>query len=332
MFLKENKQKVLDADVFIIGGDFYDTILFHPSEDTKYITQVIVVILSMCLEGDTELHVLNGTRTHDWEQCKDFLYVAEAFKEKVKLTYIDELKIITVRGKTILYVPDEVNHESIKTYEQAKQLIIDTGLERVDYIVIHGGFTYQLDFPGVDAHDEKLWQDLVNYLIISGHIHVSIPNGKIVPNGSLDCLVFGESRDKGGWYFTQEGEVVYRERLLNKNAVHFEIFEVDEGEALEVVIDRLGELLKSLPKQSYISIRVPVGHPINNLLTDLKKRHPLFNFYKETTGVPDVEVEEVEYVTVEITEVNLPALFKDFTKDNPRQDKMLVSLKQILRE
>ena len=276
--------------------------------------------------------MVNGTRTHDWDQCRDFIYLSAAFGDSIDIRYIEEIEIEIIKGKSIMYVPDEIHHESQKTYEEAKGMIEERGWTTVDVIMIHGGFTYQLDFPGVDAHDQHLWMALVKYLIISGHIHVSIPYGKIVPNGSFDSLVFGESRDKGGWLFCLAGEVAYKLRLPNNNAVHFDIFPVEEEDSVEDVLERLKTLLAERPDHSFVSIRVPVGHAINNLLPEIKRAYPFQNFYKETLGTIVQEVEEIVYETVEINEKNILEVFKDFTNDNDKQTEMVKLLESILEE
>lgn len=331
-FLDRYTEEVKFSDVFIIGGDFFDTLLFHPSEDTKYIYEVIFRILGMCAEHDVTLVVLNGTRSHDWGQCIDFVYLSEIYDDSLKLHYIEEMEILELKGKQIMFVPDELHHHSKDTYTQAKEMIAAAGLSQVDALVIHGGFSYQLDFPGVDAHDQHLWMGLVKYLIISGHIHVSIPYGIIVPNGSFDMLVFGEPRDKGGWLFTFTGEIVTKERLSNDDAVFFEIFNVTEEETVEEVLLRLKDLLSTLPDGSYISIRPPVGHAINHLMLEIKKSNPFQNFFKETYGVVVKEVVEITYDVIEIHQDNLLQVFTDFTEGEEYQSEMLEMLSGIMEE
>ena len=331
-FLERYSEEIKFSDVFVIGGDFFDTLLFHPSEDTKYIYEVIFRILGMCAEHDVMLIVLNGTRTHDWDQCRDFIYLSTNYGDDLNIRYIEDMEILEIKGKQIMFVPDELHHNSKDTYDQAQEMIATRGLQQVDALVIHGGFSYQLDFPGVDAHDQHLWMGLVKYLIISGHIHVSIPYGTIVPNGSFDMLVFGEARDKGGWLFTFIGEVVAKQRLSNTDAIYFEIFNVDETESLEDVMGRLKTLLSELPDGSYISIRPPVGHPINHLMLEIKRSYPLQNFYKETYGTVVKEVEEITYDVIEIHEGNLVQVFTDFTEGEEHQSEMLEVLLEIMED
>lgn len=328
-FLSDYEHLILAADVFLISGDFYDGLLFYPSEDTRHIHSVIIRILDLCVRGDVKLRVLNGTRTHDWGQCKDFLYIAEAFKGTVDVKYIDTLTIERIKGYSILYVPDELNTQSLVTYEQAKDLMASEALTQVDYVSLHGPFSYQLEFPGVDTHNETNWMALCRYLIIAGHIHVSVPYGNIVPNGSLDGLVFREDQNKGGWYFTKQGETIYKERLLNTHQVRFEIFTIPVDELLERTLKRLAKVIKGLPEESYISIRTHLTHPINPLLREIKQRHPRYHFYKETYGEVKPAVEVIEYTAIEITQKNLTEVYRAYLGEHRQRD-VLVSMLETL--
>jgi hypothetical protein len=331
-FLTDYEHLVLAADVFLISGDFYDGLLFYPSEDTRYIHSVIIRILDLCVRGNVKLRVLNGTRTHDWGQCKDFLYLAEAFKGNVDVKYIDALTIERINGYSILYVPDELNAKSLDTYEQAQALMQAESLTQVDYVSLHGPFRYQLDFPGVDTHNETDWMALCRYLIIAGHIHVSVPYGNIVPNGSLDGLVFGEDQNKGGWYFTKQGETIYKERLLNTHQVRFEIFSIPVEELLENALKRLKKVIKALPENSYISIRPHLSHPINPLLREIKQRYPRYHFYKETYGEVKHVVERVEYTAIEITQKNLPDVYRAYLGDHAQRDVLVGMLETLVND
>lgn len=187
-------------DMIIIEGDFFDTLMSMNHPAISRIMMWMLSLLKACKKHGIALRILEGTPSHDMKQNEWFVTLNELYGIGTDLRYYADLALErnTKLGVDILYLPDEWDSPLHNCYLAAKKLLKSSGLTQVDYAVMHGNFEYQLpSLLGVPAHSSALWQDLVVFNILIGHIHNASRYGKIVASGSFNRLRHGEETPKG---------------------------------------------------------------------------------------------------------------------------------------
>ncbi|EJY3320387.1 hypothetical protein OGA59_004512 [Salmonella enterica] len=203
--------------------------------------------------------------------------------QDLAIEFIDDLNL------TVLYLPDEWHHDSDETLRQAQELIKANGLQKVDIAVVHGGFKYQFPLELPSLHDEVAWSELVNYAILSGHIHAHSRCLKVICGGSFNRNNHDEDGPKGHIRLEiAKGRVRKVDFVDNPYAKIYKtinIFDLDIQDVLEQIAQ-----LGSLPDGSAIRLEYRDPDPIKAIRETVEAVYPRYIF----SGVKRVEKKEKE--------------------------------------
>ena len=276
------KDTIDKADMIIIPGDVADKLLSPSSKDSLIMYGWLTSLVLYCKNNNIKLRILEGTPSHDRRQVElldkiisnlnieelDYKYVPELSYE-----YIDDLDI------DIIYIPDVWKPTADEVYADVLKKLKEINKDRVDMIVMHGGFKYQM--PGIESnqfHDEDKYNELVNYLIISGHIHDTSVYDKILVPGSFERLTHADGlKSKGGYFISidKNNSKVDIKFLENKNALPFITIDITDKD-VKYTYNKLEQLKK---KYSIAHIRfVNKKDNADKLMyiNEIKKSYPNF--------------------------------------------------------
>lgn len=270
--------------LFFIGGDWTDR-LGNLSEKDSYISiEAATYILRVCAKYGIKLRIIEGTRSHDRGQSMMFEELNRINDIGCDIRYFKELAIEHIEDLdlTVLYLPDEWHHDSSETLRQVKEMLAQRGLKRVDYAIVHGGFKFQFPIEMPSLHDEVAWSELVNYLVLSGHIHRSARMLKILCGGSFNRNNHDEDEVKGHWRLTMRDRklvrVEFKPNPYAKIYTTLNVFGLEIQDILSLILE-----LGHLPKGSAIRLEYQEGDPIkairevvdevfhNYIFTDVKR-------------------------------------------------------------
>lgn len=189
-------------DIFFIPGDVFDRDLKLSQGFSDGIHKWVEKMLRACKASDVMVRVLEGTNSHDRGQSKIFTTVNDTAKIGCELRHVERLEIehIDKFGIDVLYLPDEHHPDHHQILSDVKSKMDSHGLQKVDFIIMHGMFDYQVPYKGADPshyHDSKAFNKLVRKYCISGHIHQGSRRDKILVPGSVDRHTHGDEGSKG---------------------------------------------------------------------------------------------------------------------------------------
>lgn len=311
-----------DLDILFLAGDVFDRLLDFPMPEVAEITTWLHRLLGYCGRNGIKLRVLEGTPSHDWGQSEIINTLFSVSGLTVDVKYINTLHIeyMDDLGIRVLYVPDEWNSSTDKTFEQVKELLSINHLTQVDIAIMHGNFAYQLPVQAAKAprHNEQNYLSIVTYFISIGHIHTHSIYERILAQGSFDRLAHGEEEPKGGMecviYKEGGGDYFFIENKLAKRFITLTLRSKD----VDASIAMIAKKTHKLPIDSYVRIRAKKDHPLMIGIDELKKRFPYFVFTK--IAIDEVEfsgqlVEDVakdpSYIPITISKDNIRALLVD---------------------
>lgn len=234
-------------DAIVIGGDLFDKAMLVPASKIALILKFASDLLEYCDKYNIVLRILEGTPSHDRKQSEIFVTIAAIKNLSHVVSYHPELELVKdpVTGLNILYVPDEINHDNELTLKQAKALLRKHGLEKADYIIMHGSFKYQIGEVLTRPHHlEQPWIDLCNFYIVCGHVHGHSTFGKkILVTGSTNRTAHNEEKVKGAILTTVNMETMTSEWafLENKHATVFETIDV-RGKPIRDIVQLLNDI------------------------------------------------------------------------------------------
>jgi predicted MPP superfamily phosphohydrolase len=309
-------------DLVVLAGDVFDEALGLACEHVAHIDAWVARVLRLCHKYGVVIRVLEGTPSHDRGQSERFTIINAIHEQHgfgVDLRHVRALSVehLDAFDIDVLYVPDEWNHCTDKTLEQAQELLGAKGLTQVDFAIMHGNFHHQLPahIQGVPRHSEQAYSALVRHLIFIGHIHLHSRLGKIIAQGSFDRLCHGEEGPKGfvSAIVQPNGEHTLRfienagaRKYLTVKCRHLEV------EANIRVLDRA---VKKLPALSCVRIEADHLNPILSSVETLKLRWPLLVWSILPKGNKDQDeqattsaLEHFAYVPVNVRPDNIAEL------------------------
>lgn len=137
-----------------------------------------------------------------------------------------------------------------------KALLKQHNLEKVDFAIMHGAFSYQL--PAIvpePTHDENEYLELVKYHILIGHVHIMTVHERIFAAGSFDRICQNDEIPKGMFYNTVKVDGTFTSKFIeNRKAKRFITLEVHSMSTKELFA-HIKEVLADLPPFSYIRLR-----------------------------------------------------------------------------
>lgn len=324
-------------DLLVLVGDVYDGLLSLPDEEVQEIDFWIEYVLRMCKKHDIVLRVLEGTPSHDWKQSQRFVTINEITGIGADLKYVKDLSIeyIEKLDISVLYVPDEWDTTTERTYAQVQELLKAKGLAQVDFAFMHGQFEFQLpEHVKAQKHNSTLYLEIVKYLVFIGHVHTHSRYERIIAQGSFDRLSHGEEGPKGHVRATVrpngEADVVFVE---NQHAKLFLTVDCTDL-TLEQTLVKIEQFVQGLPDGSNVRVQAGPDNPVFTNMELLIRSHPMLTWSKKVDEVKQdlpelVEVETV-YVPITLSKDNLEGLLLERLANNNADALTLQAAKSIL--
>lgn len=336
------KEEVLkDIDILYLPGDWLDQVLLYDSPDIADITLMELKLLEICSKTGTAIRLLKGTPSHDGNQLVRFEERAKKLFPHVNFRYIPDMMIEYIKQYDIhvMYVPDEwASREAM--YLEARRLLEEHKLDKVDFIIGHNQFYYQ--FPEhlrsrVSALKEDDWNDMVRYTAYFGHVHTRSTYKKIEVAGSFDRLNHGEEKPKGyliGEYLSEEEWTVTFHS--NKNAAIYHTLEIKDTEGIsdvalyESVCQQIDQL-----KNDWINIRFAYyqeDFAIGAFVKQMQLAFPHIRFAtpiyrgEEVTQSRLVLPDESHYEVIELNRDNIARHVQEYMEEANIQDPRILDL------
>jgi DNA repair exonuclease SbcCD nuclease subunit len=306
-------------DVVFFSGDVFDRLLNFPDNNVTEIEQWVNQFLRHCKTLDIVVRVLEGTPSHDWKQSKIFEKINEIANIGCDVKHVTTLSIEKMErfNKTVLYVPDEWEPDPIDTWKQVKNLFSINNLEQVDFAIMHGSFPHQLpSHIKVPMHDPNLYQSIVKYIIVIGHIHKPSIHERIYTPGSFDRLSHGEEEPKGHLIFELKKDETWNVTFIeNKNAKIYKTINC-LGLAIEDALEKIYAVADKIPKESYLRIESNKDDPIMVSLDTLKNKYPFIIWdtkisTKDNKGREMLVDMRAKFQGIDITKNNIVQLLMD---------------------
>lgn len=338
--------KYKDLDALFIAGDLFDTLLDNHTSEYHDIVIWISRLMDFCSRNNIKLRVLEGTPSHDWNQCKIFKTLHDISKTNIDFKYINNIYIefLEDKGLYILYVPDEATESSKTTYTYIKQLMFDLAISTVDIAIMHGMFGFQMNnIVTNQTHNETDYLDIVKYYIHIGHIHTHNKSSRIIAQGSFDRLAHGEEENKGCVLAIVDkvSDNYNYEFLINTNAKIFKTINIPKNYTLEQTIEKLDKSILSYPIGSYIRIKAIKDHIVYQAFEEIKKRYINYTLSKKNEEdlvsdnklIDDITNTEDIYDIITITKDNIvDLLLSNLTNNELNQDRVKEIANSILNQ
>ena len=338
LFLIKYKDYLQKSDIVVIPGDIYDRLLSSNSLDYIEIQKFLTKFLKMCEELNIIVRTLEGTPSHDMRQMNALYNIIKELDLKVDYKHITELSIehIDKLDIDILYIPDEWKPKPEDVYKDVINELKSKNLEKVDVVVMHGAFRYQLPEMVEVCHNEDLYTELTyGGPIISGHIHTRSVFKNIIVPGSFDRLTFNdEGEDKGGFFITydKKSHKFMFKFLDNKYAMFFKTLDVRNKTFKEIV----EEIKKLKVKKGFIALLVDKESKLNENLHDIANMFPNLKFKIKVSKDKEKKETKLNLVSNNITNVKLDKdVITNYIKeriDEPERLKLILDEFNIVTE
>lgn len=314
----DNKKLFMKLNTIFIMGDYYHKMLSAGTEEYRLTIELGIFILKFCEKHNISLRFLDGTESHDNKQFRVFIDISKEFD--VDFKYIDTLYIEdNHNGFSILYIPDDLNPYATDTMTDIKRIMFDNGYDKVDLIMMHGAFKYQLPYDNnKEAFDQDEMLEFVRYAIHAGHIHTYSTYKKIIVEGSFDRTKHNEEEDKGAVVTSIYGDTVDHKFIKNKYARPFVTLEITDLSKLQTMVKSTFNKYK---RGMHIRLKFKTTEKVHNsLILELSEQYPLVVFtrdiIKERTNDEIIPIEEISVIS--ITQDNIVELVLDEIKPTDR--------------
>lgn len=247
-----------------VDGDLLDHAirLYQPS--FRAFIRVVSYLVHYCAKNDLTLRFLNGTFEHDHGQLRYLPDLKDAMAPSCKMRVIDtiELEYIPDLDLRVLYIPDDMPYES-------SQAVIDVVLEKmqelgwdyVDYACVHGFFDFTVP-PVARAAQKIIYSEsqfpFVKKLINSGHVHIHQRVGKVISNGNVDFIRFGEAGKKGAVLVIDDDDKCSSMFLENQYAAPYITLTYEDGLTTDEIAKDIDKQVSAIHTTRIIHLRVLV--------------------------------------------------------------------------
>lgn len=288
-----------DYDILFIAGDLLDRLMTIPKTDNYHFDEFMVYLLNWSKKTDTLIRILEGTPSHDWNQSQRLIRINELFKVNADIAYFKELSIEYIpRFKiNVLYVPDEWRPDPETTLAEVKALVLEKGLDKVDFAIMHGQFHYQLpEVAKAPKHKEEEYLNLVNYFISIGHVHKHSHYKRILAQGSFSRLIHGEEEPKGYISASINGSKLSWKFIENKDATIYKTIDLTHLQP-EESLKKIEREISLIPSESHVRLLMEKKNPYLNQLKELNKKYPFLNWSIKINTEVETEATPVQEET-----------------------------------
>lgn len=216
-----NKRKKLD--LFIVAGDTFDMKEYLSSDAVKAFFIIMVDLLNMTKEYNTEFRFIEGTRTHDALQLSTLSIVFSQLLNINRVKFIEEVEEENIFGLNILYVPEEYITDSESYYKEYFS-------KHYDFIFGHGNtdlmWYMKKEKPNKSSSAPVFKSEemcnIGNYVYF-GHFHYRVEAGidkRFKSIGPVSRWEFGKDGDCGLYYveYDKSTNVAFEDYIENEYA------------------------------------------------------------------------------------------------------------------
>lgn len=328
-------------NIIFICGDVFDRLISLSTDDIYDINTWISKFLRLCKKHNIILRILKGTPSHDFDQSRLFSLINELSLINANVKYINELSIenITELGINVLYIPDEWESTTDKTYQDVLTVMAKHELPKVDFTVMHGQFEYQLPpFVKAQKHNSEQYLNITKELIFVGHVHTYSKFNRIIAQGSFDRLSHGEEEAKGHVrvYYDSNGDKKIK-FIENVNAKTFKTINCSNMD-IDEILECIHDYMTCLQSDSHIRIEAESTNPIFSSFDTLVKYYPFVTWTKLPRGSESEELEkntEIDddmFIPISITKDNIVQLLMDKLNKVPISETILNQSNKLLLE
>jgi hypothetical protein len=278
-FFKTYDKYLKTLDLLTISGDIFDKLLTTNSADYHLAYEWLTELVMLCKRYSIIFRILEGTPSHDWQQAKLLYNTIDKLNIDLDFKYFDILDIEYIEALDIhiLYIPDEWKHKLSDVWLDVVEKMKEKKLDKVDIVIMHGAFSYQLPEFLDNTHDPKLYNTISYGPVITGHVHNRSVYKKILVPGSFDRLNHGDDNEpKGGVYIEYDNvKKKYTFKYLdNKFALEFYTFDVRDK-----TIEDIKKIFNKYKKTNTVNIRFLIGtnNKLSESILEFKKDYPNIN-------------------------------------------------------
>lgn len=272
------------VDICFINGDFFDTLVSFDNHEFDPIYDTILMMFHMCEKYKVKLRVLQGTWSHDRNQCKRFttFYKNNHFTFDFKVVDTIELEEIPFNERALrfFYIPDDLPFKSSSDIvDVLKNKMVEKDWDYVDYGCMHGFFDFT--FPrGVSQDNVIVFKEsqfpFVKKAIDVGHVHQHRISGNVFSNGSFDRLCHGEEDLKGCILFKDTPQSYTAQFIENKLAAVYKTLTVPDEIDTETLSSFIDSQVGAIDSNRRVSIRFVVNSSeiYEAIKTWMKEKYP----------------------------------------------------------
>ena len=247
-----------NTDLFFINGDFFHDLVPFDQQAFDPIYDVIIHLLEYCDAHGVTLRILQGTWTHDRNQCHRIANFYTKGKFGFPFRFVEGIGLGD-RSLRVLYIPDDLpfkSSDAIMNIVDAK--MVEKGWDWVDYTCMHGFFDFTLG-KGASTENRVVFRreqfPFVRKLVNVGHVHQYQVEENVFSNGSFDRLVFGDESPKGLIRVMDYPDHYTAQFIENKDAAIFDTLVFSKKDTTESIRVRISDHLATLDSWRPISLR-----------------------------------------------------------------------------
>ena len=262
-----------DLDAIIIAGDLFHTKLNMTTDAALYVLSFIKDLHNKCIECDVILVIVQGTKTHDFNQLQNFKIF-----EGLHLSIVERTTVLNLCGLNIGFIPEEYIESDL--HEEYYKDIYAGGL---DLIFGHGMFDFQ-SFERLNQESEKPLKNaptfdsarfagLTKYGTYFGHIHTPCSKGNVHYIGSYFTFNHGEVGQKSFIELEINTDDNTHEMYRVLNEKDFEFRDIRMSDLLLTNnndVEKVSKIIEQASKDKFI--RIIVDQEIDAVYTNLLKR------------------------------------------------------------
>jgi hypothetical protein len=332
-----------ELDLIVLAGDVFDQLLTLNDSDLVEIKLWIAYMLRLAVKYDIVIIVLKGTPSHDWDQSQLFVTINEVAKIGANLRYVKDISVEYEPTLDIWvgFVPDESAPTTEQTLSQFKAALKAKGQDKVDLMVMHGQFEYQLpEHVKAPKHSSAEYLALTRYIITIGHVHIYSNYERIYAQGSFDRISHGEESPKGHIRATLyntptfDHEVTFVENAGARKFITVYCYGMNVDETLIEIERRVREL----PADSAVRVEANYDHPIFADMDTLVRMYPTFTWGKNPKTKEELEEEmhpiddEQEFIPITINSDNIAKLLLERLANNGMSAELLAIAEAKINE
>jgi hypothetical protein len=273
-----------ETDIFFINGDFFDTLVIFDNHGFDPICDTIFKLFYLCEKHNVILRLMQGTWTHDRDQCRRFETFYRYSRATFNFRFVDgiDLEVMSVKDRDLkgMYVPDDLPFKSSDDIvDVIKERLRERGWDSVDYGCMHGFFDFT--FPKNVRTDnvvvfKKEQFPFVKKMIDVGHVHQYRKDGHVISNGSFDRLTHGDEDPKGCIKVLDYPDHYTAQFIQNHQAAIFDTLTFVSEDSTETISQKIESHIAGLNTDRTISLRflVDSSEQYEVVKTWMREHHP----------------------------------------------------------